>query len=75
MTHRCYWPPCQRPAHPKYPACAKHWFRLPEKLRQAIEADPASQPAILAAECYMDEWVAEHYENPVSNTAREMKPR
>lgn len=73
MTNRCFWPPCQRQAHPKYPACAKHWFRLPENLRAAIEKSPTDKAALMAAENWMAEWLTSAIERREAQDGRELK--
>lgn len=36
MSHLCHWPGCKTAVPPKLWGCAKHWFRLPKYLRDAI---------------------------------------
>lgn len=36
MKHTCHWPGCELEVPPKLWGCAKHWFRLPKKLRDEV---------------------------------------
>lgn len=38
MSHTCHWPGCPKEVPPKLWGCAKHWFTLPKRLRDAIYA-------------------------------------
>lgn len=36
MSHHCHWPGCKRGVPPKMWGCAKHWYMLPQNLRNEI---------------------------------------
>lgn len=40
--HHCHWPRCETPVPPAMWGCRKHWYLLPQRLRNAIWA--AYQP-------------------------------
>lgn len=36
MTHLCHWPSCRRAVPPRMWGCRRHWFKLPQRIRDAI---------------------------------------
>lgn len=36
INHHCHWPGCGTQVPPKLWGCKKHWYMLPESLRNAI---------------------------------------
>jgi hypothetical protein len=38
VTHTCHWPGCPRIVAPRLWGCKKHWFELPQHLRDRIWA-------------------------------------
>ncbi len=38
MRHRCHWPTCNTNVPPKMWGCKKHWFKLPQAIRNQIWA-------------------------------------
>jgi hypothetical protein len=36
MSHECHWPGCGKQVPARMWGCPQHWFRLPQKIRDAI---------------------------------------
>lgn len=36
QQHVCHWPGCNKPVPPAKWGCARHWYRLPRRLRDRI---------------------------------------
>ena len=67
--HTCHWPNCGKQVPPAMWGCKKHWFRLPQYLRDRIWAayvpgqeermDPSS--AYLDAAVAVEKWINDNY--------------
>ena len=56
MVHTCHHPGCKTEVPPKLWGCAKHWFRLPENIRNRILAAyrPGQEVDKNPSEAYID---------------------
>lgn len=67
MSHTCHWPECTTAVPPKLWGCKKHWYMLPQALRnkiwatyrpgQEITKTPSKEYLLAAKE--VQEWIAE----------------
>jgi len=65
ITHYCHWPGCRTPVPPKLWGCKRHWYYLPQELRnkvwdayvpgQEIRKDPTVEYMNVMAE--LDKWI------------------
>jgi len=55
MKHTCHWPSCKTEVPPKMWGCKKHWFTLPQRLRNAIWATyrPGQEISKTPSELYL----------------------
>ena len=69
-THTCHWPGCDKPVHPIYWGCYRHWMKLPRRLRQRIfqhyragqEVDKRPSREYLEVAEEVRQWCLEHPE-------------
>lgn len=55
MKHRCHWPTCNLNVPPKMWGCKKHWFKLPQAIRNRIWATykPGQEITKTASKSYL----------------------
>jgi hypothetical protein len=68
MTHHCHWPTCFVEVPPAMWGCKKHWFMLPQNIRNAIwkayrpgqEITKTPSRAYIYAAQSAQEWIKSH---------------
>ena len=71
VPHFCHWPDCEEQVPPELWGCKKHWFALPQELRnkiwaayvpgQEVRKDPSDAYLEAFEEAY--EWALNHGQN------------
>lgn len=77
MIHRCHFPNCRTPVEPKLWGCKKHWYMLPQWLRNNInrayvpgqEVTKTPSPEYIAAARTAREWILGHLGGEVARLA------
>ncbi len=68
VRHTCHWPGCDTEVPPAMWGCKKHWFKLPQALRNRIwatykpgqEISKTPSATYLEAAMAVQQWIAEH---------------
>lgn len=70
--HICHWPGCRKQVPPAQWGCKRHWFMLPQNLRDAIWAAyrPGQERNLTPSKFYLDtahrveKWIQQNAEYP-----------
>lgn len=66
-NHHCHWPGCEKQVPPAMWGCKAHWFKLPQRLRNAIwrayrpgqEIDGTPSAEYVAVSREVRQWITE----------------
>lgn len=70
-AHHCHWPGCDKQVPPAMWGCSKHWFMLPQRLRNRVWATyrPGQEVTMTPSDAYMR--VADEVQQWIKESAHE----
>lgn len=71
--HHCHWPGCEAQVPPAMWGCKRHWFKLPQSIRNSIwrsyragqEQDGRPSREYVNAAHAAQEWIKRHHPEPM----------